>query len=98
MLPGDFPSLANLIFGAGNPLAALDLESSSDSDSSEDSDDVDDNFDAFVDIVNPLEGFRLPRIGMTYAHDADMLANVEGTSEDTKKHWNNLKNEACDLR
>ena len=62
MLPGTFPSLASLIFGAGNPLAALDLESSSDSDSSEDSDDKDDDFDAFVDIVNPLEGFRLPRL------------------------------------
>ena len=35
---------------------------------------------------------------MTYAHDGDILANVDGTSRHAKKHWNNLKNEAYDLR
>ena len=85
MLPGNFPSLASLIFGAGNPLAVLHLDLSSNSDSSEDFDDIDDDFDSFVNIVNLLEGFRLPRIGMTYAHDGDMLANVDCISEHAKK-------------
>ena len=79
-------------------LAILHLDSSSISDSSEIFDDIDDDFDAFVDIVNPLEGFWLPRNGMTDAHDGDMLANVDGTSEHAKRHWNYLKNEAYDLR
>ena len=85
MFPGNFLSPASLFFGAGNPLAVLHLDSSSNSDSSEDFDDRDDNYDSFVNIVNLLEGFRLPRIGMTYAHDGDMLANVDGTSEHAKK-------------
>ena len=85
LLPGNFPNLANLIFGAGNPLALFPLDSSSESDSSEDIDDTQDDFDSFVDIVNLLEGFRLPPIGMTYAHDGDMLANVDGTSQHAKK-------------
>ena len=37
MFPGDFPTLANLIFGASNPLALLFDDSSSSNDSSDDS-------------------------------------------------------------
>ena len=98
MLPGNFPNLANLIFGAGNPLALFPLDSSSESDSSEDMDDTEDDFDAFVDIVNPLEGLRLPRSCVTYHHDGDMLANCDGTSPDATKHWNALRDAAYEER
>ena len=98
MLPGNFPSLASIIFGADNPLAVLHLDSSFNRDSFENFDDIDDDFDAFVDIINLLEGFRLPRIGMTYVHDVDTPANVDGTSQHATNHWNNLKNKAYNLR
>ena len=89
MLPGDFPTLANLIFGARNPLALLfdSSSSSSSSDSSESSQDIDDDDDEFYNIFNPLEGFRLPRSCVTYPYDGDLFANMDGTSEDATKHW-----------
>ena len=96
MFPGDFPTLANLIFGAGNPLALLFDDSSSSGDSSDDSQDIDDDNEAFDPMVNPLEGERLPRSCMTYAHDGDMLANMDGTSDDPTKHWSNLRPTARD--
>ena len=40
MLLGNFPSLANLVSGAGNRLAILRLDSSTSSDISEDSEDI----------------------------------------------------------
>ena len=80
MLPGDFATLANLVFGAGNPLALLVDSSSCSSDNWEESQDVDaDNF-AFDNFINPLEGLLLPRTCMTYAHDSDMLGNNASTS------------------
>ena len=83
MHPGDFPTLANLIFGAGNPLALLFDSSSYSSDSSEESQDIHaDNFD-YDNFINPLEGLRLPRSCMTYVHDGDMLGNNASTSRDT---------------
>jgi hypothetical protein len=83
MLPGDFPTLANLIFGAGNPLALLFDSSSCSSDSSEESQDTHaDNF-TYDNFINPLEGLRLPRSCMTYVHDGDMLGNNASTSRDT---------------
>ena len=48
MFPGNFPTLANPIIGAGNPQAVLHLDSSSRSDSSEDFEDIDDASMAFV--------------------------------------------------
>ena len=83
MLPGDFPTLANLIFGAGNPLALLFDSSSYSSDSSKESQDTHaDNFD-YDNFINPLEGLRLQRSCMTYVHDGDMLGNNASTSRDT---------------
>ena len=83
MLPGDFPTLANLIFGAGNPLALLFDSSSYSSDSSEESQDPHaDNF-AHDNFINSLEGLRLSRSCMTYVHDGDMLGNNASTSRDT---------------
>ena len=70
----------SLIVGAGNPLAILHFDSSSSSYSSEDSDYIDDDYDAFVDIRNPLKGFLLPRSCVTYAHDGDMLGSNDSTS------------------
>ena len=53
MLPGDFPTLANLIFVAGNPLALLIDDSSSSSDNAEEPQDIHaDNF-AFDNFINP---------------------------------------------
>ena len=97
VLPGDFPTLANLIFGAGNPLALLFDDSSSSSDSADDSQDIDDDNEAFDHFVDPLEGMRLPRSCMTYAHDGDMLGNNDSTQRDTAKNWNNLKAVAYDF-
>ena len=48
--------------------------------SSEDSLHIDDENDAFDKIFNLLEGLRLPRRCMTYAHAGDMLANMDGMS------------------
>ena len=61
------------------------------SDSSEDSEDLDDDYDAFNDIVNPLEGCWLPRSCVTYIHDGNMLGNIDSTSRDVTKHWNNIR-------
>ena len=98
MLPGDFPTLANLIFGAGNPLALLIDDSSSSSDNAEEPQDIHaDNF-AFDYFINPLEGLRLPRTRMTYAHDGDMLGNNASTSRDTAKNCNNLQAAAYIIR
>ena len=85
------PTLANLIFGAGNPLALLFNDSSSSSDNSEDWIDINEDKDAYDIFANPLEGMRLPRTRMTYCHDGDMLANMDGTSEDATNHWSNLR-------
>ena len=79
MLPDDFPTVANLFFGAGNPLALLLDDSSSSSDSADDSQDTNDDNEAFDIFVGPLEGMRLPRSCMTYAHDGDMLGNTNTT-------------------
>ena len=73
MLPGDFATLANLFFGAGNPLALLFDSSSCNGDNSEESQDMHANNFAFDNLINPLEGLRLPRSCMTYAHNGDML-------------------------
>ena len=92
MLPGDFPTLVNLIFGAGNPLALLFDSSSYSSDSSDESQDThdthdthDDNF-TYDNFINPLEGLRLPRSCTTYAHGGDMLVINASTSRDTAKN------------
>ena len=53
MLPGDFPTLANLIFGASNPLALLFDSSSSRSDNTEESQDIDADDSAFDNFINP---------------------------------------------
>ena len=83
MLPGDFPTLANLFFDAGNPLALLFDNSSYSSDSSEESQDIHaDNFN-YDNFINPLEGLRLSRSRMTYVHDGDLLGNNASTSRDT---------------
>ena len=66
MLPGNFSTRTNVCFGSGNPLALLFHDSRSTSDSSEDSLDVDDDNNAFDNIVNVLEGLRLPQSCMTY--------------------------------
>ena len=86
MLPGDFPTLANLIFGAGNPLALLFDSSSYSNDNSEESQDTHAHNFAYDNFINPLEGLRLPRSCMTYAHDGDMLGNNACTSRDTAKN------------
>ena len=83
MLPSDFPTLANLFFGAGNPLALLLDSSSYSSDSSEESQDIHAHNFAYDNFVNPLEGLRLPRSCMTYVHDGDMLGSNASTSRDT---------------
>ena len=79
MLPSDFPTRANLFFGAGNPLALLFDDFSSSSDISDDSQDIDDYNEAFDRYVDLLESMRLPRSWMTYAHDGDMLGNTDST-------------------
>ena len=66
MLPDDFLILANLTFGARNPLALVFDDSSCSSDSSNDSQDIDDDNEAFAHFVDPLEGMRLPRSWMPY--------------------------------
>ena len=54
-----------------------------------------DNF-AFDNLINPLEGLRLPRSCMTtYAHDGEMLGKNASTSRDTAKNCNNLKAAVC---
>ena len=83
MLLGDFPTPANLFFGAGNPLALLFDSSSYSSDSSEDSQDTHADYFDYDNFINPLEGLRLPRSCMTYVHDGDMLGNNANTSRDT---------------
>ena len=91
MLPGDFPTLANLFFGAGNPLALLFDSSSSSSDTSESSQYIDVDDDEFYNIRNPLEGFRLPRSCVAYPYDGDLFANMDGTATDATKHWSNRR-------
>ena len=79
VLPGDFPTLENLFFGAGNSLALLLDSSSYSSDSSEESQDTHaDNVD-YDKFIYPLEGLRLPRSCMTYVNDGDMLGNNAST-------------------
>ena len=65
MLPGDFSTLANVIFGAGNPLELLFDSSRYSSDNSEESQDIDATDLAFDNIIHPLEGVRLPRSCIT---------------------------------
>ena len=80
------PTLANLIFRAGNPLALLSDGSRSSSDVPEDSQDIDVDGVTFDNFVDPLEGLRFPRSCMAYAHDGDMLGNNDSTSRDTAKN------------
>ena len=98
MLPGNFRTLANFFFGAGNPLAVLHFDSHSSSVGSEDSDDTDETHGAIFDIVNPLEALLLPRSCVTYAHYGEMLRNNDSTSPDTAKHKNKLNAVAYDIR
>ena len=70
----------NVVFGAGNPLAVRHFDSSLSSDSPEDSEDIHYDYDVYHDIVNLLECSRLPRSCLTYAHDGDMLWNLDGMS------------------
>ena len=53
MLPGEFPTLANLFCGASNPLALLFDSYSSRSDNSEESHDTDADDSAFDNFINP---------------------------------------------
>ena len=96
MLPGDFPTLANLVCSAGNSLALLLDDSSSSSDSSDHLRDRCINHFAFYYLMNPLEGHQ--RSCVACAHHVDMLGNNDSTSRDTTRHWNKFNAAAYDAR
>ena len=52
---------------------------------------IDDENDAFDNIVILLEGLWLSRSCITCAHGGDMLANMDGTSEEATKNWSDLR-------